>query len=215
MNRRSCAFVLWFAALCLCAAGIAAPLERDLGHGLRLYRVRALPADLPPASESGGKAAACVVDVRYVFAEADAAAAFGAWLRFRAKPRAPVFVLANAQTSNALLRVLAERERGGGAVLIGVGGRQLEPDSPVRTTAQDERRAYDALEKEGVAVEKLLTENADKVRNDEASLSRDRLAEASADAAAEALDPQSRPPIDVALQRAVHLHRALLALKKL
>lgn len=193
----------------------AAPLEREVGHGLRFYRIRELPADLPPAPPAEGRVPPCIVDVRYVRADAAAATALEAWLRFRAKPRTPVFVLANAETSPAVLRAVAKREPRGGIVLIGAAGRTLEPDVAVRTTAEDERRAYDALEN-GAAVASLITENPGKVRNDEESLSRDRLAEASADTAADTLAPkQNPPPIDAALQRAVHLHRALVALRKL
>lgn len=197
------------------SAATAAPLERELGHGLKLYRVHELPADLPPAPPASGRVPACVVDVRFARAEAEAATAFEAWLRFRAKPRAPVFVLANAETAPALLRVLGNREAGTGVVVIGAPSRNLEPDVVARTSGEDERRAYDALEK-GAGVASLLTEHPDKVRNDEASLSRDRLAEASADITADAMaGKKDAPPIDAALQRAVHLHRTLVALRKL
>ncbi|MES2696603.1 MAG: hypothetical protein V4773_24250 [Verrucomicrobiota bacterium] len=193
----------------------AAPLEHDLGQGLRLYRIHALPADLPATAPAEGKAAPCVVDLRYVQTEAEGATAFEAWLRFRAKPRTPVFVLANSDTSSSLLRSLAQREVGGGIVLVGVPSRQLKPDVAVRASGGDEKRAYEALER-GVPLAALLTDNPDKVRNDEASLSRDRLAEASADAAADALGQKVEGlTVDLALQRAVHLHRALVALKKL
>ena len=193
----------------------AAPLEHDLGHGLRLYRLHELPDDLPPAPAGSGKVPPCVVDVRYVKADSDAATAFVAWLKFRAKPRSPVFVLANGASASAVLGALAKREKDGGIVVIGPPNRMLEPDIAVRVSGDDERRAYEALEK-GTAVSALLTDNPDKVRNDEASLSRDRLAEASADTAADALAPKrTAPPVDASLQRAVHLHRALVALRKL
>lgn len=200
----------------------AAPLERELGAGLMYYRIHELPVDLPgtsvadagkPAAQQGG---ACVVDLRYVHAEGDAATAFMAWLKFRASTHAPVFVLANADTSAALRKALAEHERGTGIVVVGIASRQFHPDVAASGAAQSERRAYDALE-QGAPIAALITDNPDKVRNDEASLSKDRLAEASADAAEDALGGRraSPPPIDVTLQRAVHLHRALLALKKL
>lgn len=208
------ALVGWFAAAACCSA-VAAPLERDLGQGLKLYRVHELPADLPPAAPASGRVPPCVVDLRYAKADADAASALQAWLRFRAKPRAPVFVLANAETSPALLRVLAQREPGAGVAVIGAASGKLKPDVVVRTTTEEERRAYDALEN-GATVAALLTDNPDKVRNDEASLSRDRLAEASADTATDALAPKrDAAVVDAALQRAVHLHRALVALRKL
>lgn len=205
----------WWLVGAACLSAEAAPLERDLGQGLKLYRVHELPADLPPPAPASGRVPPCVVDLRYAKADADAASALQAWLRFRAKPRVPVFVLANAETSPALLRVLAEREPGAGVAVIGAASRNLKPDVVVRATAEEERRAYDALEK-GATVAALLTDNPDKVRNDEASLSRDRLAEASADTATDALAPKrDAPVVDVALQRAVHLHRALVALRKL
>lgn len=192
----------------------AAPLERDLGQGLRYFRLKQLPSDLPGQSEPG-PALPCVVDVRYLPADAEAAATFDAWLRFRATPRAPVFLVANGETSPALLRLLAQRETGAGIVLVGARSRQFEPDIAVPVSSDQEQRAYAALT-DGVPVTALLTDNPDKVRNDEASLSGDRLAEASADATSpDPLANGPRPPLDVALQRAVHLHRALLALRKI
>ena len=82
----------------------------------------------------------------------------------------------------------------------------------MKTSAEEERRAYDALE-QGVAIDTLLSDNPNQVRNDEASLSKDRVAEA----AAESADATKRvtPPLDATLQRAVHLHRALVALKRI
>lgn len=201
-----------FAVAVLTAAfGFAAPIEREVGNGLVYVRVHALPADLP--AKPTGRVAPCVIDLRYVDADADAAAAFGAWLKFRATPRTPVFVLANAETSVPLLKILAVHERGTGIAVVGIERGPFHPDVPVKATPEDERRAYDALEK-GSALTALLADLPNKVRNDEASLSKDRLAEASADAA----DNSSKnvaPPIDATLQRAVHLHRALVALRKI
>lgn len=192
----------------------AAPLERELGGGLTYHRLHALPEDLP--AKPAGRAGAAVVDVRYVNANAEGAAAFAAWLKARGAARSPVFVLANAETSAPLRQALADRERGAGIVVVGIAGRQFRPDVAVAGSPQNERRAYDALA-QGVPTAVLLTDNPDKVRNDEASLSKDRLAEASADAAGDALAGKrpAPPPIDVALQRAVHLHRALVALKRI
>jgi hypothetical protein len=192
----------------------AAPLERDLGYGLVYLRVHHLPEDLPVAPATG-RVPPCVVDVRYVAADADAATAFLAWLKSRATSRSPVFVLANTETSAALLQPLAAHQRASGIAVIGVPGRSFQPHVPVKTSPENERQAYDALER-GTPVAKLLADNPDKVRNDEASLSKDRLAEASADAADDVLSgKREAPPIDATLQRAVHLHRALVALRKI
>lgn len=200
-------------AFVLAAALAGAPLERDLGQRLAYVRVKHLPADLP--SQAEGKAPPLVVDVRYVEADSMAATTFAAWVRFRAAPQAPVFVLANAATSAVLLDALAQH--GPGCLTIGIPGGRFRPDSAVAAESGDERRAYDALE-QGTAVEALLADFPDKVRNDEASLARGQpgAGETPADPLPENPAPRRGAPlIDAALQRAVHLHRALVALKKL
>lgn len=201
-------------ALCGLASRLtAAPVEHDIGHGLVYVRVHELPADLP--AKPVGRVPPCVVDLRYVRADEEAATAFVAWAKFRATPHAPVFVLANSATSAALRQRLAREPHSAGIVVLGLPARGFEPDIEVKTTGEDERRAYDAFE-HGTAIAKLLADNPDKVRNDEASLSKDRVAEASAEAADDVLTGKhENPPIDATLQRAVHLHRALVALKKI
>jgi hypothetical protein len=189
----------------------AVPVEREVGNGLLYYRVHKLPDDLP--GKPAGRVGPSIIDVRYVNADANAAAVLFTWLKNRATSRTPVFVIANADTSPALLKVISGNPRGAGIAVVGIARGGFRPDVAVKGSAEDERRAYDALEK-GAMISTLLTDNPDKVRNDEASLSKDRLAEASADAANDAGKKES-PPIDVALQRAVHLHRALVALKKI
>jgi len=200
-------------AVGISAVAGAAPIQHDLGQGLAYVRVRELPADLP--ARPTGRVAPCVIDVRFMAATPEGAEAFMAWARFRSTPRTPVFILANGETSAPLRAVLATHPRGTGIVVVGVPAAEFRPDVVVKSTAEIERRAYDAWG-EGVALAKLLADNPDKVRNDEASLSTNRLAEAVADAAGEALaGGRPPPPIDSTLQRAMHLHRALVALKKI
>lgn len=189
----------------------AAPITRDLGQGLPYFRSGSLPADLPADAVATPKG--CVLDLRYAQGESDSGAALAAWLKRRATPRTPVLVLANAATAPALRAVLGPHDPAGGVIVIGVAGADFAPDLEVAMSAADERRAYDALA-EGVSLAVLLTDNPDKVRNDEASLSKDRLAEASADAVTEAKKP-APPPVDAVLQRAVHIHRGWAALKKI
>ena len=155
-----------------------------------------------------------MLDVRYVRADAEASLALAAWLRFRASPRTPVFVLANGATSADVRTALAGLGPAEGVLVIGAPADDFAPDIAVSVPPEEERRAYDALAT-GVALAAVLVEHPDKVRNDEASLSRDRLAEASADATSEAEKTPPPPPIDAALQRAVHVHRALRALRKI
>lgn len=219
MNPLACA--LWVAArlVAFSAVGLVftmaaePPLERDLGQGLAYVRMQRLPADLPP--NPPGRVKPCVVDARYTEADADAAKLFLAWLKFRATPRSPVFVLVNGETSAAMLAALATRDAATGIMVVGVATPQLMPDSPVRVTREDERRAYDALAA-GAEIGALLADNPHKARNDEASLAKDRPAELPPEPSVEVSGARRAPPlIDVALQRAVHLHRALAALKRI
>jgi hypothetical protein len=192
------------------AAAVAAPLQRDLGQGLLLHRAQEVPRDLPPPD---AQKRAVVLDLRYAGGDRSGAAALLAWMKFQASARTPVFVLANGETAPALRMALHDAQGIAGLMSIGVPGQNFHPDIPVTTTAEAERRAYDALQS-GATVAAVLTDNPDKVRNDEASLSKDRLAEAAADAVTEPAR-NGTLPVDATLQRAVHLHRALLALKKL
>jgi len=213
--------------LALGAAAHAAPLERDLGQGLAYRRVHQLPADLPTTEAE--RKQPCVLDLRYVAGDAAVARALAAWLKFHATAHAPVFVLANADTGRALLAPLAGREPAGSVVVIGAAAPGFAPDIAVKISPDAERRAYDALE-HGAALESLLVENTDKPRNDEARLAKEHVPDpavpASDDTAAgstpapPADDKPTKPkpsplPVDAALQRAVQLHRTLLALKKI
>ena len=143
MNRRVFLLVAWIVPW----LAVAAPVERDLGMGLVYYRIHALPDDLP--GRPAGRAPACVVDVRYVAANADAAAAFSAWLKLRATPRSPVFVVANADTSTDVLAVLRSSGRGAGIVVVGIERGSFRPHVAVKGSPEDERRAYDAFEQGG------------------------------------------------------------------
>lgn len=205
----------------------AAPLTRDAGEGLTYHRVTTLPADLPTAESS--RTQPTILDLRYVSGDTAAATALHAWLKFHAATRAPVFLLVNADTAPALLAPFADH-RPAGLLLIGPAASALKPDLVIKTTAVNERRAYDALFT-GTPLATLLLDAPDKPRNDEASLMRDRLVDpttypqpaddisddvADVPPLAPAANPKSPPPlVDAALQRAVHLHRALKALKKL
>ena len=66
--------VLRLVTLLTALTAAAAPVTRDLGDGLLYVRVRELPADLPAAAPVPG--GGCVLDLRYLAAGRDAAAAF-------------------------------------------------------------------------------------------------------------------------------------------
>ena len=209
-----------------CSLAGAAPLERDLGGGLTYLRVRHVPADLPPAAAPAGAGKRSeIVDLRYAQGEASAAGAVAAWLKTRSNSRTPIFVLANAETSPALLAQLARHDPGEGILLLGAGSPGFTPDIAIKIAPEVERRAYDAFEAQADPLA-FLKENSAKVRNDEAKLSRDHLPaspvpeEAPADPAPASVENNAPPaapppPTDYVLQRAFHLHRALLALKKI
>ena len=193
------------------ATNAAQGRERDLGQGLIYHRLQSLPLDLPP--KEGPLAPVCVVDLRYLKTDPAGAAAFGFWIGGRATPRAPVFVLANDVTDGALLAAVRTHAASGAVILIGVPGINFQPDVAVKSTADAERQAYEAFER-GVTMASLLTDNPGKVRFDETSLGKEHpVLPSEPDLAARPEVPG--PVVDLTLQRAVHLHRGLLALKKL
>ena len=210
---------LWIAlAIVLLARGVpAAPAERDLGQGLEYFRVHELPADLPP--ENLGSKRPCILDVRYVRGGRPAAAALLFWLKAHAGPRSPVFLLANSDTSPALLAPLYPGDAVPGLVILGPAAHDFEPDIALAVSPWAERRAYDAFEK-GAPLDSLIHPKVDKVRDDEERLDKEHLPDSAAppEQAADSAKPAAAaqlPPVDPVLQRAVQLHRSLLALKRL
>lgn len=204
-------------------AASAATLTHDLGDGLQYFRARELPSGLPPAATPAGP---LVLDLRFATAQDGAVDALGAWLKFRASATTPVFVLLNASTAAPVRDMLTGLKTQPGLVTLGPSAEHFAPDLALATTAEEDKAAYDALD-HGTALNLLLTENADKVRNDEASLARERSgqpvdpATTTPDADDPATEFAEKPPapppspVDYTLQRAVQLHRALRALKRL
>ena len=220
MWRRLCS-VYVLSVLVIAFPAHAESGARDLGEGLRYFRAKVLPADLPSAEVKTGP---LVLDLRYATGDKPAAAELDAWLSLRATAKTPVMLLINADTEPSIREILHSKAARAGVVTIGRPDEGTLPDIPVETTAEEERRAYDALE-HSKSIETLLVENADKPRLDEASIMRAR-SEAQDEpleanpmervAATDAkTEPAPRPPIDRALQHAVHLHRALRALNRL
>ncbi|QYM79934.1 hypothetical protein K0B96_04765 [Horticoccus luteus] len=203
----------------------ATPLTQDLGGGLTYYRAHHLPADLPPSEL---KAGAVVLDLRNVTGDRDAATALAAWLDFRGNAKRAVFVLLNTQTSSSLRQAATAAPGRPGVLTLESASRHATADITVAISPTEDRRAYDALEN-GTAIADLIAAEPHKERHDEAALARDRLAPAQAEAdedadvggdeasAAPAAPPAPPPaaPVDAVLQRAVQLHRALVALKKI
>lgn len=203
----------------------ATPLTQDLGAGLTFYRAHHLPADLPPADIQAGSV---VLDLRNITGDQDATTALAAWLDFRATAKHAVFVLLNDQTSAAVRQAATAAPGRPGVLTLAPADPHVTADIAVTVSAADDRRAYDALEN-GAALADLIASEPHKERHDEAALARERLAppepEAGDDADSNLDDDSSAPaapapappapPTDAVLQRAVQLHRALLALKKI
>ncbi|MEO6001731.1 MAG: hypothetical protein ABIZ04_22090 [Opitutus sp.] len=214
-------YTCWTMLLMVGASWLRAdPVERDAGEGVRYLRSHVLPADLPSAEVKNGS---MILDLRYTTAEPEAATALDAWLKFRAQPHTPVIILVNSETAAVLRESLVRWAKHPNVITVGHQNPETAPDISVAANPDDEKKAYDALE-HGSSIAALITENADKPRVDEASIMRSRSESGGALADASVLDdlppdgkkvPSTPPPlIDRVLQRAVHLHRALQALRR-
>jgi len=210
LNHTARLSTLLLAACALAPAAAGATPARDLGQGLAYYRVRELPRDLP--SPPSGRPGACVLDLRFAKAGEAEASALRAWVTFNVSTHAPIFVLENSMTAPPLLAALPGNGPPGLIVLAPQSARTA-PDIAVRVSPEEDRRAYDALES-GATVESLLSDYPEKPRIDEAYLEKEHISDGDApDIPADKPLPP-KPLVDAVLQRAVQLHRGLLALKK-
>ena len=223
---------LLLTALLACAVppvATAATTEHDLGQGLHYLRVTDLVADFPTLEKTLAARPAAVLDLRQTTATPDAAIALRTSL---ARPlstahTARLLLLSEAtprEVINALPAALPS------TLTLAAATSSLTPDIAITTPPDEDRRAYDALTT-GTSIDKLLSGSIPqkKARYDEASLVRDHAngttRASSSFGPDEDDDPEppepaptaapTTPPVDRVLLRAVHLHRALLALKKL
>lgn len=203
-----CATVL-VAASALAPGAPAAAFKRDLGQGLSYYRVHELPSDLPSAPS--GRPGPCVLDLRFAKSDGPAASALNAWIKFNASVHTPIFVLENSETSPSILASVPQGAPG--LIVLAPESAKLSPDIAVRVAADLDRRAYEALEK-GAPVESLLSDYPAKPRTDEEYLEKEHLSDSDVPEVATDRPSPPGPLVDAMLQRAVHLHRGLLALKK-
>jgi hypothetical protein len=160
-----------------------------------------------------------VLDLRYATAGDESSAALKTALAGRS-PNTPLFILVSPATPSGLGPVISASP----ALTLGTAGSLPAPKVVVQTDATTDRRAYDALDA-GTELAKLISGKIEKERFDEATLVQE-FKNGNPDAApipppdptapkpagaAEKEPPV--PPVDRVLQRAVHLHQALLALK--
>jgi hypothetical protein len=199
------------AALAAPAPSWAVSIPLDLGHGLSYYRVHELPADLPPAP--AGRPGACVLDLRFARSDGPGAGLLSAWVRFNASAASPIFVLENADTSPALI-ALFPGTGAGDVIVLAPASEKLTPTVAVHVDPADDRKAYDTVEK-GAALASLLADNPAKPRIDEAYLDKEHLSDSEApDIESDKASPPS-PLVDAMVQKAVQLHRGLIALKRI
>lgn len=230
--RPSCGFLkrsalLFLFSLQFSLPGFSAAGPLDLGQNLAYLRLRGRLDDVP-ALTAAWSSPALILDLRHP--AADAAKYIPADLPDR--PRAkPLFVLVGPATPADALAAL--RASAPGIITLGLSAPGLTPDIPIAVKPGDDLRAFEAFDS-GTSLESLLSETLAKTRFDEAALLHGRAQEAGAAAAAAAAAPAATAavpaptpgpaaqaagappePKDAVLQRAVQLHRALLALGKL
>lgn len=142
-------------------------------------------------------------------------------LRGVTEPVAPVRIPRN-RTLLILVSPGATPPAFAGALTVGRAAPDHKTDITVTTTAEAEDKALAALAA-GEAPENLIVENATKPRYDESLLLREHRTAEPIDldenppAAADAKPSADAPPpvFDAVLQRAVHVYRGLVALKKI
>ncbi len=188
----------------------------DLGQGLSYLRIHSIADSEAVLRQAVPGAGALVLDLRYATASDESAAALQAALAGHS-PGTPLFILVSPATPAALAPAI-----GAPALTLGAPGSVPTPKVVVQTDDAADRRAYDALDAD-TPLERLITGKIEKERFDEATLVQEfknghpeaappPLPDPTAPKTAEA-SAKPVPPVDRVLQRAVHLHRALLALK--
>jgi hypothetical protein len=208
--RARIAAVCAFAALTASAAS-AISITQDLGHGLVYFRVHELPADLPPPP--AGRPGPCVLDLRFAKSDQPSALLLSAWVKFNASATAPVFILENADTSPALTGLFSGNGSGD-VIILAPASEKMSPTVSVHVAADIDRKAYDAFEK-GAPIESLLSDNPAKPRLDEAYLDKEHIADTDAPDIESDKPSGPSPLVDFMVQRAVQLHRGLVALKRI
>jgi hypothetical protein len=231
--KRTCSFVslvLFFSI----ASSLPAAIEKDLGQALAYLRVTDELADATVAMHTIDSRPALVLDLRSLPASARLAGELHAALAKAPAAHAVRFVLINSTTAPSIIAALDDSLPS--VITIGPRSPALTPDVAVSTSDEEDRRAYDALAAD-TPLEKLVTDSHEKPRYDEAKLVQDHangVTTADADLPADADDDSittssadgDKPAkagkkaapaavIDLVLERAIQIHRALLALKRL
>jgi len=212
-----------------------AALEKDLGQALAYLRVTDADADTALVVDTIAHRPALVLDLRSLSTDVAFAGAVQTALAKPPAPHAIRVVLINSTTTPALVAAITDSLAS--VITIGPRSPAITPDIAVSISDDADRRAFAALAT-GTPLEKLINDSHEKARYDEARLVQDHANGVSpADSALPAdaeddsvtnepaheekkpLDAAKKtapaPMIDLVLERAVQLHRSMLALKKL
>ncbi len=200
----------------LAVAGLCSAQEPvDLGRGLTYLRVGNFSADGATLAAQVSTNRPLVIDFRGATAAAEEAAEFSAALTRRAGSL-PLMILVGPDTPATLASVLAKLPAG--ALTLGIRSAQPSPNLVIEQTEEADRRAYAAWQN-GTTMEALIDGKLEKSRFDEAALVKEFQSGHGAVTPPPAPDPTAKPEValpalaDRVLQRAVHLHRALIALR--
>lgn len=211
MRKLFLAFCFLASVVCPLARA-AAPLE--LAPGLRYLRIHSLEKSAVALVDSLNlnKTPALVLDLRYVADEKGAAQAINALNNHPAKPA--LYILVSPETPKDVAAVITATSTK--LLTLGIRNSRPKPNVVVEQTAADDRAAYAALDN-GTPLAALISGKVDKEHFDEAELVRE-FNNGNRDAHPPEGDPDgTKPPTqltDRVLQRALHLHRALQALKR-
>lgn len=215
------------AFLLITSLGWASSSQQELVPGLLYFRITDYQkdaADLQTALTKGS----VVLDLRSTDGSAEAAVNLTQQLeKARVGERGIRLILINPSTSPEIVRTVTRpRAR---QLTIGPRAPEVTPDIAVASSAEEDRRAYDALAS-GTPLDKLISSTTDKKRFDEAALVRSRAGVTSpaSESVAEATEAENvaptttketgpvTPPLphDLVLERAVQIYRALLIAKR-
>lgn len=217
MIRRFAAVLCLLLATGAPRAAASAPEPLEVAAGLVYLRIASLGGALPAVGRLAAERRAFILDLRHATTSVEEAEDLARQLAARPAELPAWFVLVSPDTPEVLAAALMQPPRGG--LTLGVEGSRPRPLVVVAQPADTDRRAYAALA-HGMPVTALIGGKLDKERYDESSLVRDFENGAAAPGPPAAPDPSAAPVVEKApvltdrvLQRAVHLHQALQALR--
>jgi hypothetical protein len=201
-------------------AGLARGTElTDLGAGLAYLRIPTLTESAAALRKAVPGAGALVLDLRYVATSEESTDDLRIALADR-PGTAPLFILVSPSTPSGVAQAVGAAPAS--ALTLGLAGSRPAPQVVVQTDPASDRRAYEALAA-GVAPATLISGKIEKERFDEATLMQEFNDGNPDTEPPSAPDPTATkeqvgaapaaPLVDRVLQRAVHLHQALIALE--